>query len=162
MYLNGVRRMWKEIILWAHAVFGTLGVLAAVWLFVEVLNISETNKIRIRYSSVMTAVFMWLSFILAGYWYVTWYPADKAIILAGPWKWAHEFFMEVKEHIFFMILLLGTYLPIAVHTTNPLSDKRVRRMILVVAALIALLGLLMDGFGAIIIMGVKLGLLPPF
>lgn len=63
--------MWKEIILWAHAVFGTLGVLAAVWLFVEVLNISETNKIRIRYSSVMTAVFMWLSFILAGYWYVT-------------------------------------------------------------------------------------------
>jgi predicted membrane channel-forming protein YqfA (hemolysin III family) len=151
--------MWKEIILWSHAVFGTLGVIAAVWLFVEVLNISESNKVRIKYVSIPVVVLMWLSYMLGGYWYVTFYPADRAIILAGPWKWAHQFFMEVKEHLFFMILLLSTYLPIAVYNSDLLSDKGARKMILGVAGLIALLGLVMDAFGAVIIMGVKIGLM---
>lgn len=36
--------MWNDIILMLHPTFGVLGILAAVWLFVEVLNASQENR----------------------------------------------------------------------------------------------------------------------
>jgi hypothetical protein len=42
------------------------------------------------------------------YWYVVLYPTDKAIILKGPWPFAHEYFMETKEHLVIMLLMLVT------------------------------------------------------
>ena len=78
----------------AHVVFGVACLVAATWVFVDVLNFSETNHGRIRRVSCAAAVFMWLSFLIAGYWYVVSYKADKAVILKGPWPFAHSFFME--------------------------------------------------------------------
>ncbi len=143
----------------SHVAFGVLGILAGIWVFVEVLNVSEGNKGRIKKASIAVAVFMWLAYISAGYWYVNLYGADKAVIKAGPWPWAHGFFMEVKEHIFFTLLLLSTYLPIAVYSNSLLANKKARNLVLVVAGLIVILGLTMEGFGAVVAMGVKMGLL---
>ena len=33
----------NDVILFAHPIFGMLGILASVWVFVEALNASETN-----------------------------------------------------------------------------------------------------------------------
>ena len=149
----------NEMILMSHVVFGIGCMLAAVWLFVEVLNASEANLGRIRKMSWAAAAVMWIAFVIGGYWYVTSYKVDKAIILKGPWPFAHNMVMETKEHLVIMLLLLVTYLPIAA-ANNLAANKDARRLMLWVTGLTALLALAMDGEGAMIAMGVKVGLLP--
>lgn len=148
----------NETILMAHVFFGVACIMATLWVFVDALNASEANQKRIRWLSRAAAAFMWAAFALGGYWYVVFYPADKAIILKGPWPFAHEYFMETKEHLVIMLLLLVTYLPLAA-SNNLAASKDARRLVLWVAGLIPLLGLMIEGHGAVIAMGVKLALL---
>ncbi|MGO9608124.1 MAG: hypothetical protein ACLPT4_00645 [Verrucomicrobiia bacterium] len=147
-----------ELILMAHVLFGVACIVAAVWIFVDVLHASEMNQARIRRMSRAAAVFMWLAFCIGGYWNVVFYKVDKAIILKGPWPFAHNFFMETKEHLVIMLLVLVTYLPIAAGN-NLAVNKDARRLVLWVAGMIALIALMMEGEGAIIAMGVKVALL---
>jgi hypothetical protein len=147
-----------ELILMAHVAFGMACMLTTVWIFVDVLHASDTSQARIRNLCRAAAVFMWLAFCTAGYWYVVFYKVDKAIILKGPWPFAHSFFMETKEHLVIMLLLLVTYLPIAANN-NLLANQDARRVVLWVAGAIVLLALMMEGEGAIIAMGVKVALL---
>ncbi len=150
---------FSDVILMTHVGFGMLCIIASVWVFVDSLNASERNLVRIRTMSVAVAAFMWLAYLIGGYWYVVYYSADKAYILKGPWPFAHSFFMEMKEHVVLMLLLLTTYLPIAA-SNNLVSSKGARNVVLCVAGLIALIALAMDGSGAIIGMGAKISLLP--
>src|SRR5580700_7805068 len=136
----------RDVILLAHATFGVLGTLSAVWVFVEALNAREDNAARTRRTSLFVAACMFVAWILGGYWYVHFYPADKAIILKGPWPFAHNIFMETKEHLFFLTLILALYLPIATRDELHASSKA-RRMVLCVAMLIALSGLAMEAAG---------------
>jgi hypothetical protein len=147
-----------ELILMAHVLFGVACLVTSVWIFVDVLNVSETNHARIRRLSCAAAAFMWLAFLIGGYWYVVFYKADKAVISKGPWPFAHSFFMETKEHLVIPLLMLATFLPIAA-AGNLSANKDERRVVLWTAALVALLSLVIEGEGAIIAMGVKVGLL---
>jgi hypothetical protein len=151
--------MTKEIVLFSHAILGTFGALAAVWVLVETLNLRADNLGRVKCASLLVAVLIWSSYLLGGYFYVKFYGPDRAIILAGPWPWAHRFVMEAKEHVFFILLLLATYLPIAARDPNLLKDKNTQVLIMAIAGLVGLLVMAMDGYGAVIIMGVKMGLL---
>jgi hypothetical protein len=148
----------NELILMAHVFFGVACLLASVWVFVDVINYSEANHGRIQRMSCAAATLMWIGFVFGGYWYVTYYKADKAIILKGPWPFSHNFFMETKEHLVMLLLMLATYLPIAA-ASNLAASKDARRVVLWVAGLVAVLALTMEGEGAIIAMGVKMGLL---
>jgi len=149
----------NEMILMTHVLFGVGCMLAALWLFVDVMNVREATVGRIRAISWGAAAFMWVAFIVGGFWYVTFYKVDKAIILKGPWPFAHGKVMETKEHLVIMLLLLATYLPIAA-SDNLVGNKNARKVMLWVSAIVALLALAMDGEGGIIAMGVKVGLLP--
>ncbi|MCP8686426.1 hypothetical protein [Marinobacterium sedimentorum] len=150
--------MANELILMLHPSFGVLAILASLWVFVEALNTeSRVSAGRIRVASLACAVLMWLSYLVGGYWYVLFYGADKALINAGPWPFAHSFFMETKEHVFFTLLLLASYLPVAAF--NLTSNRAVRTLVLSVAGLIIVLGLAMEGAGAFISMGSKMALL---
>jgi hypothetical protein len=142
----------------AHVFFGVACILASVWVFVDALNVRDATLGRIRLVSRAAAVFMWLNFLLGGYWYVVFYKVDKAIILNGHWKFAHNFFMETKEHLVITLLLLVSFLPIAA-ANNLAANRDARRLVLCVAAAAALLALFMEGEGAIIATGVKIGLL---
>jgi hypothetical protein len=148
----------NEALLMLHVALGVFCVVACVWIFVDVLHISDANHARVKTISRLVAVAMWACFIVAGYWYVKLYPADKAIILKGPFKAAHNFFMETKEHLVIILLLLTNYLPI-VAMNNLAGDRAARKLMLWTAALIALLALAMEGEGALIAMGVKTSLL---
>lgn len=148
----------KEILLMTHVMLGVLTILASLWVFVEALNASEVNLARIRLLSRFVPVVMTVGFLIAGYWYVNLYPADKAIILKGPWPFAHDFFMETKEHLVLMLLLLTAYLPI-VASADLVLNRNVRKLTLCVSALIVLTGLVMEGEGGVISMGVRMGLL---
>ena len=148
----------ENVILLIHPAFGGLATLAALWVFVDTLNVREATQSRIKNVSLLCAVLMWLAYFFGGYWYLVFYGADKAIINAGPWKFGHGFFMETKEHIFLMLLLLATYLPIAA-TGKLSSSKAARKIVLWVAGLIVPISLSMEGSGAIISIAVKVALL---
>jgi hypothetical protein len=150
--------MDNHVLLLIHPALGGLAMLAALWVFVDTLNISEASVSRIKNISILCAVLMWLTYIIGGYWYVVYYAPDKSIIKAGPWPFAHGFFMETKEHVFLMLLLLATYLPIAA-SGNLVTSKAARKVVLWVAGLIVPISLSMEGSGAIISIAVKIGLL---
>jgi hypothetical protein len=144
----------SDIILFAHPTFGVLGILAAVWILVEALNASEANQRRIHLAAYTVTACVVAAWILGGYWYVNYYYAEKAIILRGPWPFAHSLFMETKEHLFFIPLILSLYLPI-VAARKLASNGAARAMVMVVSAFIILNGLAIEGAGAIINYGAK-------
>jgi hypothetical protein len=148
----------SDIILLAHASFGVAGCLAAVWVFVEALNARPANAIRIRRGALAVAVCMVAAWLCGGYWYVHFYPPEKALILKGPWPFAHNLFMETKEHLFFVTAILALLLPIVTRETL-YSNSAARKLVLSVAGLIAITGLAVEGAGAVIDHGVKLALL---
>jgi hypothetical protein len=152
----------SDVLLLSHAALGVAGCLAALWVFVETLHAEPEgfadNGGRIRAASMLTAVCMALAWICGGYWYLHFYPAEKALILAGPWPFAHNVFMETKEHLFFITALLAFLLPLCTHKrldSNPAS----RRLVRCIAGLTVLTGLALEGAGAIIDHGVKVALL---
>jgi hypothetical protein len=148
----------SDVILLAHAAFGVTGCLAAVWVFVEVLNAQATNAARIQTAALVVAVCMAGAWICGGYWYVHFYPTEKALILKGPWPFAHNFFMETKEHLFFVTAVLALLLPITARERLH-SNSAARKLVLSVAGLIVITGLALEGAGAIIDHGVKIALL---
>jgi hypothetical protein len=150
----------NDAILLAHATFGVLGTLSAVWVFVETLNAREQNAWRIRRAALAVAIYMGLAWIFGGYWYLNFYPVERAMILKGPWPFAHTLFMETKEHLFLMTLILSLYLPIAAWDELHVRAAA-RKMVLCVAMLIVLTGLSIEGAGAVIDHGVKVALLRP-
>jgi hypothetical protein len=148
----------SDIALLGHAAFGILGTLSALWVFVDALNAREENAPRIRTGAAAVAIFMCAACILGGYWYLNAYPAEKAIVLQGPWPWAHSLFMETKEHLFFITLILALYLPI-VAADKLYANAMARRMVLCVALLIVFTGLAIEGAGAVIDHSVKIAFL---
>jgi hypothetical protein len=151
--------MFIQGVMMSHVALGVLGIMCVVALFVDVLNVNEGNIERIKKLSLAVSVLIVLAYLIGGYWYVVYYGYDRDIIKAGQWPWAHNYFMEVKEHIFFVMLLLGIYLPIAVYRNVPLAEKQKRNLVLGIAALIVLLGFFMEGAGGIISKGVTMGLM---
>ncbi len=147
----------ENLLLLIHPATGILAMLAAVWVFVDAFNAAEGSQGRIKTLSLFCAGLMWLTYLIAGYWYVVFYGPDKAIIKAGPWPFGHNFFMEVKEHVFLALILLATYLPIAARDIA--HNKAARRLTLWVAGLIVPTSLAMEGAGAIISLAVRVGLL---
>jgi uncharacterized membrane protein YwaF len=148
----------SDVILLAHAGFGVMGCLAAVWVFVEALNARPENEARIQLAALAAAACMIGAWICGGYWYLHFYPREKAIILAGPWPFAHNLFMETKEHLFFVTAILALLLPITTRE-RLYSNSASRKLVLSVAALVAITGLTVEAAGAVIDHGVKVALL---
>jgi hypothetical protein len=148
----------SDVILLAHAAFGVTGCLAALWVFVETLNARPANSGRIQTATLLTALFMAAGWICGGYWYVHFYPPEKTLILGGPWPFAHNFFMETKEHLFFVSAVLAFLLPITTRESLH-SNSAARTLVLSVAGLIVVTGLSVEAAGAIIDHGVKIALL---
>ena len=149
----------SDVILLAHAAFGVSGCLAALWAFVEALNAGLANRGRIRTAALVTAVAIAAAWICGGFWYVHFYPPEKALILAEPWPFAHNLFMETKEHLFFVTAILAFLLPIATREEAH-SNAAARQLVLALSGLIVITGLTVEGAGAVINHGVKVALLP--
>ncbi len=148
----------RDILLFLHPTFGVLAILAAVWVGVEALNATDGNQRRIEIGSWTVAGLFAATWFFAGWYYTVYYGhGDQQIIVKGPVPWAHNFFMETKEHLFFIPLILAFYLPF-VSRLNLASNAAARAMVLAVASLIVLNGLAIEGAGAIINWGAKTAL----
>jgi hypothetical protein len=141
-----------------HAAFGAAGCLAALWVFVEALNAQPANAARLQTGSLVVAACMAGAWICGGYWYLHFYPPEKTLILTGPWPAAHNFFMETKEHLFFITATLAFLLPIAARE-KLYANSAARKLVLSVAGLVVITGLAVEGAGAVINHGVKVALL---
>ena len=148
----------SDIVLFLHPTFGVLGTMAALWVLVEALNPGAASQRRMQIAAYGVAICFILAWIFGGYWYVNYYYADKALILKGPWPFAHDLFMETKEHLFFIPAMLALYLPII--TARPLAlDRAARHMVIAVAGLIILNSLAIEGAGAVINHGAKIAMM---
>ena len=146
------------LVLFGHVLFGLLGSLVAFWVLIEIRHLSQDNFSRIKLLSISTIVLIFLSYILAGYWYVTFYGADKQIIKLSSWSFAHTIITESKEHFFFFILLLVILLYFLVRDYDLLQRSDIKNLATGVALLIFLLGLTMDAMGAIMAFGTRVAL----
>jgi hypothetical protein len=149
----------KEVILLLHSTLAMLSVISAIWVIVETLNASPANINSIKNVSLIVAVLMFMTWLVAGYYYVNFYAPDKIVILNGSWKFAHNLVMESKEHLFFMTLILSFLLPIVSRAKNIIDSKHTRILIVSIASLIVVSSLLLEVAGSIITVGVKMGLL---
>jgi hypothetical protein len=149
----------SDVLLLAHAAFGVTGCIAAVWVFVEALDARPDNTGRIQTAALLGAICMAAAWVCGGYWYLHFYPAERALILAGPWPFAHNLFMETKEHLFLLTAILALLLPIAARE-KLYANSAARKLVLSIAGLVAISGLAAEGAGAVIDHGVKLALLP--
>lgn len=142
-----------------HVVLGVWGIFATLWFVVEVINISPKNLARIKQASFVQAFLISASYLVGGWWYVAYYAAfDRTVILKGPFPQGHRFFMEAKEHVFFIMLLFSLILPVIASQNNLLASKGARKLAMTVAVIIILLGFGMEGAGSFISQSVKLGL----
>jgi hypothetical protein len=148
----------SDVILLVHAALGVTGCMAALWVFIEALNAQPANAVRTQTAALVAAVCMAGAWVCGGFWYVHFYPTEKALILKGPWPFAHNLFMETKEHLFFITAILSFLLPIATREKLDLNSSA-RKLVLSVAALIVITGLAVEGAGAVIDHGVKVALL---
>lgn len=149
----------KEFILFLHPIFSVFGVITTVWVLVEILNTSDRNSKRISVASVMTSLFMTLTWITSGYWYIVYYATDKTLILKGPWAFAHSLVMETKEHVFFSILILSLLLPMIALRNNLATNKPARMLVYVVTVLIIFSAIALEGTEALISFAVRMSLL---
>ncbi len=144
-----------------HPTTAALSIFCAIWFAVEVLNASESNRGRTRFAALASMWLMVATWIVGGYWYVVYYAADKAIILKSAWPFAHTFFMEAKEHAFFITLVLSIYLAIVAGKEDFVHNRSARVLVLWVAALVIISAFAIEGAGSLISMGVRIGLMQP-
>ncbi len=91
----------------AHVILGIAGVSAAyaVWLH----GIKKIPPVKFLKISSGIAFFSFIfSWIAGAYYYVAYYGAAvKPVIKAGSSPWGHNFFMEMKEHVFLLLPFLS-------------------------------------------------------
>lgn len=141
----------KPALVGLHLGFAILGIDGFIWLFGEILARSS-HRGRIIFSGALGIAGLALSWLIGGYYYVKFYGVIvKPIIKAGSAPWAHAVAMEAKEHIFlFIIPMAFTALFAALLNQQALDSGKIRKPLLILIALIALVGLSLGAMGFII------------
>ncbi|MHA1971494.1 MAG: hypothetical protein ACTSW1_00795 [Candidatus Hodarchaeales archaeon] len=161
--------MANEILILLHASTGSLATISGVWLFSELLNAKQGNIQRIKLLTLGLNFFVWLSYIFGGWYYVFDYSTVDKYIIKGStdlgfsgstWTFAHAFFTESKEHFFFLGVIIALYLILIAYRSSIVENRKARNLMLVMTAIIVLGGIILEGWGAIMAMGVRLGMTP--
>lgn len=141
----------KPLLVGLHLGFAILGIDGLIWLFGEVLSRSN-HRGRTLASSIVGLVGFAMSWLIGGYYYVKFYgPVVKPIIKASNAPWAHAIAMEAKEHIFlFIVPVVFVVLFAGLMDRQALEDAKIRKPLLALIALVALIGLSLGAMGFII------------
>jgi len=148
----------REAFLFVHPTLGVVGILAALWVFVEALKLDESRLRRIKIASLVGAGLFLLTWFSGGLWDSFYFEVDRAVMGKGSWAFVGDTAMELKEHLFVVVLLLALYLPILAFATDLRRAGTTRLPTMTVSALIVLLGLAMEGAGAILAASVHVGM----
>ncbi|OGN07441.1 MAG: hypothetical protein A2669_01850 [Candidatus Yanofskybacteria bacterium RIFCSPHIGHO2_01_FULL_48_25b] len=141
----------KPVLIGLHLGFAILAIDAFLWLLGEVIA-GAGSKIRRTIAASLGLVGFIMTWIIGGYYYVTYYgPFVKPIIKAGTAPWAHAIAMEAKEHIFlFLIPMAVTAFFLSRLNADELKTFGLRPRAVILLVLIAGIGLSLGLMGYII------------
>jgi hypothetical protein len=148
----------REVFLFVHPTLGVLGILAALWVYVEAYSVDEARLRRMKIASFVVPALFLLTWVSGGLWDSFFYEADRAVMEKGSWAFVGDTAMEMKEHLFVVVLLLALYLPILASAMDLRRAAETRLPTMTVSALIVVLGFAMDGAGAILAGSVHVGM----
>lgn len=149
-----------SILIGAHAFLGEIGIACFLWVFIEMLNPTESSIKRAKIASLIGVILFFASWIVGGYYYATDYGASvKPVIKEGPQPWAHLILMEVKEHIFLFLPFISilAYSLISKFQLNQ-KDSKTKKSISLLSLLIIFMGALMALMGYLISSSYRLAL----
>lgn len=99
--------MSREALLLVHPTFGVLAAMAALWVLVEVIQPDPASLWRIKTASVLVAMLLVATWLGGGLWDEAYFDADRDFVEKGSWAFIGNTGMEMKEHLFPTIMLLG-------------------------------------------------------
>ena len=147
-----------NLLVTAHALTGILSILAYLLLFIELLNPIDKNIMRIKTFTLLGTILIFISWIIGGYYYVTYYGPDvKPLIKGGSTPWVHGIIMETKEHVFLFLPFLAVLVTgMIFHYNMGLHKNHKERLsVLLLCLLIISVGLSIVGMGYLITAGVS-------
>jgi hypothetical protein len=144
-----------------HATVAELGLLAFLWVFVELLNPTEVRIRRAKIAAMLGVVCLIAAWLAGGFYYVEVYGSQiKPVIKASDAKWVHSIVMEVKEHVFLFLPILASLVAALLYRFDKdlISNRDARLSVVMLSGLIFLLGFSIAGMGAIIASGYRFAL----
>jgi len=148
-------------LIFVHALIAEAGLFAFLWVFVELLNPTETRIRRAKIAATVGLVCLLTAWLAGGFYYVEVYGSQiKPAIKASDAKWAHSIVMEVKEHVFLFLPILATVVVAMLYKYGEevIERKDARLTVVLLAGLVFLLGFSIAGMGAVISSGYRFAL----
>lgn len=141
----------KPVLVGLHLSFAIIGIDGFLWALGELVA-GVKSRVRILFASILGLGGFILSWIFGGYYYVVYYGSlVKPAIKVGVAPWAHEIFMETKEHIFLFIIPLAiTAILLILLGKNNLDKNNLRKVTIWLVSLIVAIALLIGIMGYII------------
>ena len=143
--------MSRDLILYAHIGLGIIIAIAFIWVLIEARNRSFRDS---KNAGLAGAIAAWLTLIIGGYYYLTFYPPIKTLILAHAWPWAHEILMETKEHWIFILAPFATLLALMMWKAGPqaMKNEEMRKFVMTGSKIIIVITLAIAVMGRLISM----------
>jgi len=145
-----------------HAITAEVGVIAFLWVLVELLNPTESRVARAQVAAVVGCAALLFAWLVGGFYYVEVYGLHvKPLIQASEAAWVHSIVMEVKEHVFLFLPILATLATAMLYRfeSELIENRDARVSIVLLSGLIFLLGFSIAGMGALISSGYRFALL---
>ena len=144
-----------------HAALGELGSILFLWVAIELFNPTDKRIKRAKFVALLGFIFLFLSWIIGGYYYVKFYGLDvKPLIKESSASWAHLIVMETKEHVFLLLPVLSilTYFMIKNSKNELLKNNKLKNSVVTLSILIFLIGMSMAFMGYLISSAARLAL----
>jgi len=145
-----------------HAIAAEIGVIAFLWVLVEILNPTDSRVARAQVASLVGCSALLFAWLVGGFYYVEVYGLHvKPMIKSSDAAWVHNIVMEVKEHVFLFLPILATLATAMLYRyeTELVENRQARVSIVLLAGLIFLLGFSIAGMGALISSGFRVALM---
>ena len=149
----------KPVLIGMHLGFGIIGIDAFLWLLGELKY--KGRKKRLLITAVVGVLSFIGSWLAGGYFYVNFYGSlVRPVIKGGLAPWAHNIMMETKEHIFLFIIPLAiTALFAVLLKEEEFESLNIRKVVMLLAAFIAALGLVIGAMGFMISAAARWGVI---
>lgn len=132
-----------------HVLSGTLAIGLVCLIFMHLLKKSPSFEYLQMLSGWSIILFL-ISWASSAYYYVTYYGAKvKPVIVAGKYPWAHQIFLESKEHVFILLPFLAIVLWLTIKVLGKVQDERLKSACQILAFVTLALGVFITAAGMI-------------
>jgi hypothetical protein len=145
-----------------HAICAEIGLLAFLWVLVEMLNPSETRIARAQVAALTGFACLFFAWLVGGFYYVEVYGLHvKPLIKASDAEWVYSIVMEAKEHVFLFLPILASLTAALLYKYDGelIHNRDASVSIVLLAGVIFLIGFSIAGMGAIISSGYRFALM---